>query len=119
MAALREITPFRALLLQRKLHSVFQPIVSITDRQVLGLEAFIRGPKGHPLENPGGLFGAAEREGLGTELELMARSTTLRYFAELGFPGKLFLNINPACLTLRESRAMKFSRVLRPSNSRA
>lgn len=98
MEAQREITPFRALLLQRKLHSVFQPIVSITDRQVLGLEAFIRGPRGHPLEHPAELFGAAEREGLGSELELMARSTTLLCFAELGFPGKLFLNINPACL---------------------
>ncbi|MFZ5658950.1 MAG: bifunctional diguanylate cyclase/phosphodiesterase [Pseudomonadota bacterium] len=80
------------------LRTVFQPIVCMNSRLAYGVEGFLRGPPGHPLESPLALFAEAEREGLLMPLEAQARTATLAAFAGLGFPGKLFMNVNPSCL---------------------
>jgi EAL domain-containing protein (putative c-di-GMP-specific phosphodiesterase class I)/GGDEF domain-containing protein len=88
-AALREVLERRALA------PVFQPIFAFREARVLGFEALVRGPRGSLVETPFALFGAAQREGVVVELNVLCIQEILRAFAERGLPGTLFLNISP------------------------
>ncbi len=64
--------------------SVFQPIVDLTTRAVLGHEALARGPVGTAWESPAALFGGARAEGVLTELDEACRSSAFRAARDLG-----------------------------------
>lgn len=89
---------FRDIIATERVHSVFQPIVDIRRHSILGYEALIRGPEGSPYARPIQLFNAAAALGLSSELEIMCRKNSIREYAELGLPARLFLNISPAAL---------------------
>lgn len=89
----------RTVLAERHLHPVFQPVLDIRSREVVGYEALIRGPVGGELEFPDVLFAVAEESGLALELENLCLETI---FAKLprGVRGKkLFVNASPRLLT--------------------
>ncbi|MCK6405437.1 MAG: GGDEF domain-containing protein [Rhodocyclaceae bacterium] len=88
----------RRIITRGLLRPVFQPIIDFRIRGVLGYEALIRGPVDSPLQFPAELFAAARAAGLATELEHVARETSLREFALSGLPGRLFLNVTPGVL---------------------
>jgi EAL domain-containing protein (putative c-di-GMP-specific phosphodiesterase class I)/GGDEF domain-containing protein/CBS domain-containing protein len=77
---------------------VFQPIVSVNQRQIVGYEALIRGPSDSPLHSPSNLFDMAERHDLYTPLEFVCREIAIRRFAQMNIPGKLFINVSPSIL---------------------
>ncbi|MGJ0484451.1 MAG: EAL domain-containing protein [Methylomicrobium sp.] len=77
---------------------VFQPIVSVSQRQIVGYEALIRGPSDSPLHSPSNLFDTAARHDLQTALEFVCREMAIRRFAQIGIPGKLFINVSPSIL---------------------
>src|SRR5450830_754768 len=81
----------------RKLSALFQPIIHMHSGDIIGYEGLIRGPSDSPLHAPMNLFKVARASGLTREVELEC-------FAELGLPGKLFLNVSPECLLLRNAR---------------
>lgn len=87
----------RRILQEGLLVPVFQPIIDIRVRAILGYEALIRGPQGR-LHLPDQLFAAAQRSGIALELEHACRNVSLRAFSRLGLVGRLFLNATPACL---------------------
>ncbi|GGN63470.1 hypothetical protein GCM10010112_22740 [Actinoplanes lobatus] len=60
-----------ALLEERRVRSVFQPIVDLSTRTVMGLEALARGPAGTTLEFPDRLFAAASEAGRLGELDML------------------------------------------------
>ncbi len=80
------------------LQPVFQPIVDFRSRSLLGYEALIRGPQDSPLQRPDVLFATARAAGLGAELEHACREASLRAFAAMQLPGRLFLNVSPGML---------------------
>ncbi len=80
------------------LHPGFQPILDFRAHAYLGFEALIRGPASSPLHLPEQLFAAARSAGLASALEHACREASLRAFAHLGLPGRLFLNVTPGCL---------------------
>lgn len=80
------------------LFPVFQPIVDLRARALLGYEALIRGPQGSPLQRPDQLFAVARATGQGLELEHACREASLRAFVRLGLGGRLFINASPGCL---------------------
>ncbi len=80
------------------LQPVFQPIFDFRARAYLGFEALIRGPQDTALHRPDQLFAAARDAGLAVELEHACREASLRAFARLRLPGRLFLNVTPSCL---------------------
>lgn len=87
-------------ILERGLLSpVYQPVVSINRKMIVGYEALIRGPASSPLHAPIDLFEAARRCGKQGELELACREAVIAGFVALGIPGKLFVNVSPAVLT--------------------
>src|SRR5512139_3779870 len=57
-----------AVLARRLVQPVFQPIVELSTRAVVGLEALARGPAGSALEFPDRLFAAAPRRRAGNPL---------------------------------------------------
>lgn len=69
---------FQQLLDRRALRAVFQPIVHLYTREVLGYEAFARGPEGSGLETPAQLFAAAARLGRVAELDWACRAAAFR-----------------------------------------
>ncbi|PVZ34442.1 EAL domain-containing protein [Pseudomonas sp. CC120222-01a] len=98
MTVAEQLTALSAILAQRSIHSLFQPIVRLSERRVFGHEALSRGPSNSPLHSPLNLFAIARQSGHLTELEAACRESACRRFSEQGLDGKLFLNISPESL---------------------
>lgn len=98
MTTIEQLSALSQILAQGNLHSLFQPIVSLSERCILGYEALTRGPSNSPLHSPIPLFAVARQSGRLSELEIACRESACRRFSELKLPGKLFLNISPESL---------------------
>jgi EAL domain-containing protein (putative c-di-GMP-specific phosphodiesterase class I) len=83
------------------IRSVYQPIVRLADRQVVGYEALARGPAGTRLERPDVLFATAREEGLETALDWECWRAALRGALQtsLGRDRTLFVNVEPSSAT--------------------
>ncbi|MBG0827682.1 EAL domain-containing protein [Planomonospora sp. ID67723] len=85
-------------------HAVFplyQPIIDLATRTVVGAEALARGPAGSPVEFPDALFTAATRAGLLPLLDQLCatRAMEIARDAPDGAPPLLFINAEPAALS--------------------
>jgi len=98
MTVTEQLSALSAILAQRSIHSLFQPIICLSGRRVLGYEALSRGPSNSPLHAPLNLFAVAHQGGRLTELEEACRDSACRRFCDLGLEGKLFLNVSPESL---------------------
>jgi len=90
------------IIARRQLSSLFQPIVDMKTGQIIAYEGLIRGPSDSPLHSPLNLFKAARSNNLTREVEYLCRRAVLERFAELKLPGKLFLNVSPESLVLKQ-----------------
>lgn len=86
------------LIQEKQLYPLFQPVIDTSRGVIIGHEALIRGPEGHPLEYPDRLFSLANEKHLLSELELACRSAAMQAFQRNSMQGKLFLNVNPNVL---------------------
>jgi EAL domain-containing protein (putative c-di-GMP-specific phosphodiesterase class I) len=86
------------VLLEDKLATVFQPIVDLRDRSVLGLEALTRGPEGTFLHAPLRLFELAAESDLAFELDRECRRRALVSARSLPPGKKLFINVLPSAV---------------------
>lgn len=84
------------------IRSVFQPIVNLTDRTVVGFEALSRGPAGSAFESPLALIRAARESGRLGELDWLCRTQAMRAAVEAGLPDTLswLINVEPAGLAM-------------------
>ena len=89
---------FTELLLDRRVSSVYEPIVEVGTHTVFGYEALVRGPRGTPLYSADSLFRAAENHDLVFELDALCRASGLRGAADFPSDTKLFLNVMPSSL---------------------
>jgi EAL domain-containing protein (putative c-di-GMP-specific phosphodiesterase class I) len=91
---------FEQVLTDREVQTVFQPVVHLPSRAVVGYEALIRGPQGTALTTPDALIAAAERTGRLVELDWAARASACRAAveAELDTDQMLLLNFEPIAL---------------------
>jgi diguanylate cyclase (GGDEF)-like protein len=92
------------ILERRQLTALYQPIIRMQTGEILGYEGLIRGPSDSPLHAPMNLFKVARTAGRTVQVEHLCRRVVLERFAELGLPGKLFLNVSPECLLQRDAR---------------
>lgn len=90
----------------------FQPIVSLTQKKIMGYEALIRGPSDSPLHSPFNLFTTAEQFNLSTRLEFLCREMTIQRYADLGIKEKLFINASPLVLLQPEFKKGETLRLL-------
>ncbi|MCF4997664.1 EAL domain-containing protein [Pseudomonas syringae] len=98
MTTTEQLSALSSILTQSGLHSLFQPIICLSERRVLGYEALTRGPSNSPLHSPVALFAIARQAGRLSELEIACRQSACRRFNEQQLPGKLFLNVSPESL---------------------
>jgi EAL domain-containing protein (putative c-di-GMP-specific phosphodiesterase class I) len=91
------VTNVRELLPDHGLRTVFQPLTGLVSGATVGVEALLRGPIGHRLENPTQMFEAARDEGLTVELDWASRVMALRTAIATAprYPFTLFLNAEP------------------------
>lgn len=82
----------RRILEERCIRTLFQPIVSLSTRQILGYEALSRGPVGSGLESPERLLTLAEQAGLSFELDRLLRSMAMTHAVQLPSDRKIFIN---------------------------
>jgi EAL domain-containing protein (putative c-di-GMP-specific phosphodiesterase class I) len=85
----------QALIEQRAIATVFQPVVDLQAQRVLGYEAASRGPARGPLHSPLTLFDHASRAGLLVALDRLCNEAACARFEALEVPGLLFVNCSP------------------------
>ena len=80
-----------------EVRSLYQPVVDLTTRAMVGVEALARGPAGSPFERPEELFAAARAAGRLREIDWLCRVSALRGALSAPLPpGQLlFVNIEP------------------------
>lgn len=98
MTMTEQLSALSSILTQHSVHSLFQPIVCLSERRILGYEALSRGPSNSPLHSPINLFAVARHAGRLTELEIACRESACRRFSQQKLDGKLFLNVSPESL---------------------
>jgi EAL domain-containing protein (putative c-di-GMP-specific phosphodiesterase class I) len=89
-----------AILDRELLSMVYQPIVELGSRQVLGVEALARFAT-DPIRSPDTWFAEAHRVGMGADLELAAIRAALTELAELPPAVFVAINVGPAVLVSR------------------
>jgi EAL domain-containing protein (putative c-di-GMP-specific phosphodiesterase class I)/GGDEF domain-containing protein len=78
--------------------TVFQPVVDLATREVVGFEALSRGPKDSFFEMPRTLFALSARAGMALDLDRLCREAALREWRRAAGRGKVFLNVLPGSL---------------------
>ncbi|MEE8509064.1 MAG: EAL domain-containing protein [Myxococcota bacterium] len=86
------------VVLDRRIRSVYEPIVDVATRTVFGYEALARGPEGSEFHSPSALFEVAEQENLLFELDCLCRASALEGAIDYPSGSKLFLNIRPTSI---------------------
>lgn len=75
--------------------SLYQPIISLHNGEILGYEALSRGPVNSPYHSPIALIKAAEENGVIWELEMLFRKKAIEKAATMPSNRLLFLNVDP------------------------
>ncbi|MBI3251771.1 MAG: EAL domain-containing protein [Candidatus Omnitrophica bacterium] len=96
---------FSAILRGKKIQTVYQPIVELSTRQIIGYEALTRGVTEPPLNDATLLFSVARESGRVKELDKLCVDYALLNGQSLPAEKKLFLNLNHE--TLIDSGLMK------------
>lgn len=95
---LQDRCELQEVLLTDQLSTVFQPIVELRHRRVLGYEALSRGPAGSVYQMPLRLFEMAAEADLVFELDRKCRRRALVSAAGLPSGAKLFVNVFPSAM---------------------
>jgi EAL domain-containing protein (putative c-di-GMP-specific phosphodiesterase class I) len=103
----------RRILRDRGITTVFQPIVNLAERTVLGCEALSRGPAGSYFEQAENLFGFAQRAAMLGEVEVLCLETALISARPLKGPQALFLNLSLEGLEYLEQSCGGLGRIVR------
>ncbi len=80
-------------ILERNLRTLFQPVVSLSTKSIIGYEGLTRGEVGTLLESPLALFEAAELNQLSGQLDRNCQRRAISLFSKRRLGGKLFLNV--------------------------
>jgi len=103
---------FLSLLFAEQVDVVFEPIVRLENRKVLGYEALARGPAGSEFASPPQLFRAAAEFGVLFELDCLCRRTALRVAERVPSGARLFLNCLPSVIHDPAFQAEELGRLL-------
>lgn len=78
---------------EKSISTVFQPIIDLRTREIVGYEALSRGPSGSEIENPEVIFELARDFDLVWELESLCISNVEPVLGEVCSRGHLFFNL--------------------------
>lgn len=97
----KKIRQLRKIIKEKRIHTLFQPILSLKDQNLIGYEALSRGPGGTALEKPDLLFKAANANNVTLKLESLCHRQAIKSAQRLPKGLKLFLNIEAPVLNSR------------------
>lgn len=83
----------RGIIRHDSLRTLFQPVVELESRRVMGHESLARGPQHSMFETPRTLFEMSDRIGVGGALDRSCYRKALSEFVGLQPRGRLFLNL--------------------------
>ena len=84
----------KVILKEQNITSWFQPIVNIDTTELLGWEAFTRGPSNSPCEDAPSLFDSAAAAGVLKPFDLLCLHNAALCFEQLQLENKLFVNLS-------------------------
>ena len=87
---------FQSVVRERRLRSVFQPLIDLRSRTFHGYEALIRGPADTALERPDQLFDAARACDQLAAFDQLCARTSIEGFVAQRLGGQLFINVTEA-----------------------
>lgn len=87
---------FQSVVRERKLRTIFQPLIDLRSRAFHGYEALIRGPADTALERPDQLFEAARACDQLATFDQLCAQTSIESFVAQRLDGQLFLNVTEA-----------------------
>jgi EAL domain-containing protein (putative c-di-GMP-specific phosphodiesterase class I) len=90
---------FKKIIDTRSIDIYLQPIVSLSQENIVGYEALSRGPANSPIYQAADLFGTASHFGLREELEMACISKALDWAMKLPEPYWMSINIGPNLIT--------------------
>jgi len=93
-----DINVYKKIIEQRLLTTAFQPIVSVKNRKMLGVEALSRGVYNGAPVAPAELFAYAKSSGEILRLERLCRELSLKSFADIKSEMLMFLNFETSLL---------------------
>lgn len=88
----------RSIIRGGSVRTLFQPVVELESRRVVGHEALARGPRDSVFETPRAMFALSDRVGIADELDRLCVEVALASSADLRERGKLFLNVHQESL---------------------
>ncbi len=98
LAARERRLAFQQVLLREEVSILFEPIMNLATRDVIGFEALARGPAGTDVQTPVAFFQRAEEAGLLFEADSLCRRQALEAARGLAPGKKLFLNCLPSAI---------------------
>jgi diguanylate cyclase (GGDEF)-like protein len=101
-----------AVIDQRALRPVYQPLVHLETGRVIGFEGLIRPTPGSPFANPGSLFAAAEVGGRIVDLDLACLDFVIAGATAIPAPLLVTLNVSPRTLEAPEFGAARLLNML-------
>lgn len=85
---------FKALLKSRNVRTLYQPLIDLKSKKIIGYEALTRALSDAAIEDASFLFSAAREAGMVKELDLLCVQHALKNGQALGPDKKMFLNLN-------------------------
>ena len=82
------------IVVNKKISTLYQPILDLDKRTIMGYEALNRGPKGQ-FEKPDYLFRVAYENNAVWSLDRLCRNQAFKYVSELDTNHNLFINVEP------------------------
>ncbi len=107
-----KITVLKKIIADKSISVVYQPIVDIENKKIIGYEALSRGPKESELYNPEILFGIAEEADLVWELERICREKALSNIHNMEEDKYIFLNNEPSVIYDPKFKALEIIKKL-------
>jgi EAL domain-containing protein (putative c-di-GMP-specific phosphodiesterase class I) len=102
----------RSIIRNRSVRVLFQPIVELSTRQIIGHEALSRGPRDSMFEAPQAMFALSDRVGVAAELDELCHEAALDAADGLPQAGKLFLNVRQESLDRDDRRRASLKSLL-------
>jgi len=105
----------RTMIEAREVHTLVQPVVRLSDGEIIGYEALSRGPEGGEFERPDKLFKVAYDADLVLNLERLCRHRAIEASRLLPAGRLMFINVEPEAVADPELRETVFSSLLNES----
>jgi EAL domain-containing protein (putative c-di-GMP-specific phosphodiesterase class I)/CheY-like chemotaxis protein len=104
----KKILELRKIIDEKNIRILFQPILELSTKRIIGYEALTRGPQGSIMEHPIELFTTANDANMFFEIDTLCRSMSIKKAVFLGKDNILFLNTDPTIISTDYFRNMEF-----------